>query len=108
MDFILASHAEILQTLGERLRTQRLLQALSQQELAIMAGLSLGAVRKLERNGQSSLETVVRVAVALGLTDQLDPLFLPRRQTLAEAERVLSARERQRAPRRSARRRSLP
>lgn len=104
MDFILASHAEILQTLGARLRLQRLMQSLSQQELAGMAGLSLGAVRKLERDGQSSLETVVRVAVALGLTGDLDPLFIPARNTLAQAERAMNARERQRAPRRNTRR----
>ena len=49
MSFILATHAEILKALGERLRLLRLMQSLTQQELAEMAGLSPGAVRKLEQ-----------------------------------------------------------
>ncbi|MDO5104054.1 MAG: helix-turn-helix transcriptional regulator [Lautropia sp.] len=101
MSFILSTHAEILKALGERLRLLRLMQSLTQQELAEMAGLSPGALRKLEHNGQSSLETVVRVAVALGLTDDLDTLFLPPRQTMRQVEAAAKARQRQRAPRRS-------
>ena len=64
MSFNLASTAEILRALGSRLRTQRLAQGLPQRELAQMAGLSLGALRKLEGSGQSSLETLIRVTQA--------------------------------------------
>ena len=71
MSFNLASTAEILRALGSRLRTQRLAQGLPQRELAQMAGLSLGALRKLEGSGQSSLETLIRVTQALGLVDEL-------------------------------------
>ena len=66
MDFCLSTPAEILHTLGVRLREQRLAQSLTQRDLAHMAGLSLGALRKLESNGQCSLETLVRAAQALG------------------------------------------
>ncbi|MFA5631940.1 MAG: helix-turn-helix transcriptional regulator [Porticoccaceae bacterium] len=99
MNFILASVDEILQQLGERLRAQRLAQALPQHELAAMAGLSLGAVRKLENSGRSSLETLVRVTQALGLVEELQPLFALKRQSIAEMEQAAQAR-RQRAPRR--------
>lgn len=51
MTFILSSVEEILQTLGGRIRTQRLAQGISQQVLADRAGLSLGAVRQLEGSG---------------------------------------------------------
>lgn len=51
MTFSLSTASEIQRVLGERLRTQRLAQALSQRDLAQMAGLSLGALRKMERNG---------------------------------------------------------
>ncbi len=99
MNFTLASVDEILQQLGERLRAQRLAQGLPQHELAAMAGLSLGAVRKLENSGQSTLDTLVRVTQALGLVEELHPLFVFRRQSIAEMERAVQAR-RQRAPRR--------
>lgn len=100
MVFALAVPAEILHVLGSRLRTQRLAQGLSQRDLAQMAGLSLGALRKLERDGQSSLETLVRVVQALGLVDGLEALFVLKRQSIAQMEQAEVASQRQRAPRR--------
>jgi len=82
------------------MRAQRLAQGLPQRELAQMAGLSLGALRKLEGSGQSSLETLVRVAQALGLAGELEDLFVLQRQSIAQMEQAEAARQRQRAPRR--------
>lgn len=101
MSLILAPAAEILQTLGARLRTERLAQSLSQQELAAMAGLSLGALRKLEASGQSSLETLVRTVQALGLAGDFEDLFVRPHDSIARMERAAQAGQRQRAPRRS-------
>lgn len=100
MVLALASPAEILQTLGERLRAQRLAQGLPQRELAQMAGLSAGALGKLERDGQCSLETLVRVTQALGLAHELDGLFVLQRRSIAQMEQAEAASRRQRAPRR--------
>jgi len=91
--------AEIQAELGQRLRKHRLAQSLSQEELASMAGLSLGAVRKLERDGQCSMATFVRAVQTLGLTQALDPLFDSRPLSIAQAERAEQASKRQRAPR---------
>ena len=82
------------------MRAQRLAQGLPQRELAQMAGLSLGALRKLEGSGQSSLETLVRVVQALGLAGELEDLFVLQRQSIAQMEQAEAARQRQRAPRR--------
>ena len=65
-----------------------------------MAGLSLGALRKLEGSGQSSLETLVRTMQALGLASELDSLLVLRQQSIAQMERLAATRERKRAPRR--------
>ena len=92
---------EIRHALGRRLRAQRLAQSLPQRELAQMAGLSLGALRKLEGGGQCSLETWVRVVQALGLAGELDGLFTLKRQSIAQMEQAEVASRRQRAPRRS-------
>lgn len=102
MDFLLADRREILQELGQRLRLQRLAQALTQQELAGMAGVAPGTIKKLESNGTSSLETVVRVVQALGLTDELQALFVLPSQSIAQMEQAEQARQTQRvrAPRR--------
>lgn len=91
---------ELLVTLGQRLRAQRLAQGLPQRELAQMAGLSLGALRALESTGHCSLETFVRTLQALGLVGELENLFLLRRDAIASMERAEAALQRQRAPRR--------
>jgi transcriptional regulator with XRE-family HTH domain len=98
--FVLAPTHEVLETLGHRVRAQRLAQGLPQRELAQMAGLSLGALRKLEGTGQSSLDTLVRTAQALGLVQELDDLFVLQRQSIAQMEQAHAAQQRQRAPRR--------
>lgn len=103
MSLILSPVAEIQHILGQRLRAQRLAQGLPQRELAQMAGLSMGALRKLEGSGQSSLETMIRVVQALGLVDQLEAVFLPERQSIAQLEQAEAAGRRQRAPRRAGR-----
>ena len=100
MTFKLESANEVLQALGQRLRAQRLAQGLPQRELAQMAGLSLGALRKLESSGQSSLETLVHVVQALGLVDELEDLFVLKRQSIAQMAQAESVSQRQRAPRR--------
>ena len=100
MTFMLAPASEILQALGQRVRAQRLAQELPQRELAQMAGLSLGALRKLESSGQSSLETLVRAVQALGLANELEDLFMLKRLSIAQMEQAEAASQRQRAPRR--------
>ncbi len=99
MAFQLSTPAEVLQELGARLRERRLAQSLTQRELAQMAGLSWGALRKLESDGQCSLETLVRVAQALGLLKALDDLFVLKRQSIAQMEQADLVSRRQRAPR---------
>lgn len=100
MAFNLATADEILLALGQRIRVQRLAQGLPQQELALMAGLSLGALRTLERSGGCTLETWVRTVQALGLVEELYPLFTPQQPSIAQMERAQAASQRKRAPRR--------
>lgn len=58
--------------LGTQIRRARIDASLRQDELADRAGVSVGAVRGLERGAGSSLKTLVRVARALGRDDWLD------------------------------------
>lgn len=89
--------------LGQRLRALRLLHNLGQAELAARAGCSLSAVRRLEAQGQGSLELVVRVAQALQAAQGLGALFeLPALTSIAQAEALASGPSRRRASRRLA------
>ncbi len=90
----------VCQELGSRLRALRLLGNLSQQELAGRAGASLSTIRRLEASGQVSLDVLVRVAQALQVGQDLDGLFLPPMQSIAQVEKLLSVTRRQRASKR--------
>lgn len=93
----LSTPQEIMAGLGARLRAQRLAQNLSQANLAEMAGVSLGTVQTMEKNGRCSLESVVQIAGTLGLTDELIALFQLKKQSIAQMEKADVANHRQRA-----------
>lgn len=95
--FNLISSNSICSELGVRIKRLRLAQNLGQQQLADMTQSSLSSVRRLEGQGQGSLEFVVRVAQALQAVEQLESLFKQSIQTIAQAEREQSLVLRQRA-----------
>lgn len=95
--FILSSPNDICEELSGRLRRHRLHQNLTQAMLAEMAGVSIGAIRTLEKDGQTSMQTFIRVVMALGLTRELETLFTKRTLTLEEMEKIAANSERQRA-----------
>ena len=73
---------------------------LTQADLAERAGVSVGTVKVLEKTGQTSVASLIRVVQALGLTDQLQSLFVLKVQSIAEMEQAQLA-QRQRAPRKT-------
>lgn len=98
MDIGFATAEEIATELGRRLKGARLAQALQQADLAQRAGVSVGTVKTLEKTGQSTLVSLIRVAQALGLVDDLQPVFALKIHSIAEMEQAERSR-RQRAPR---------
>ena len=101
LDFTLASHYDVAQELGARLRAARLACGLQQTELAAQAGVSTGTVAALERRGQATLASLIRVVQALGLIDEMSGLFVPQVNSIADMEREAASRRRKRAPRRA-------
>ena len=101
--FALLTHEEICRELGQRCRHLRLRANLSQLELAQRSGASLSSIRRLEASGQATLELLVRVTQALHLVSQLESLLLVPVLSIADAERALAVKHRQRAaaPRRA-------
>lgn len=102
LDFGFAAEQEIRMELGQRLRVQRLALRLSQAELAERAGMSASTVKLLETHGRCTLENFIRIVMALGLADQLQPLFLLQLRSIEQMEQAEVA-QRRRAPRRAAR-----
>jgi transcriptional regulator with XRE-family HTH domain len=94
LQFELATTDEIGTELGQRLRSQRLAQDLKQADLAARAGVSEGTVRNLENKGQASLESLLRIVAALGLSGSLSELFVLRPTSIKEMESASAGRMR--------------
>ena len=101
MHFSFATATEIAQTLAQRLKVARLTLGLKQSELALRAGVSVGTIRNLERDGDCAFVTVIKVAQCLRLERGFDDLFAPGVQSIAELARreEATSKVRQRAPR---------
>ncbi|CAH0128125.1 helix-turn-helix domain-containing protein [Pseudomonas mediterranea] len=68
---------EIVKRLCERLRMERLAQQMTQAEVAGRAGIGTNTVSNLEAGRNVGFENVVRVAMVLGRSKELEGLFLP-------------------------------
>lgn len=75
MDFELATAGQVLQELGERLRRQRLGQNLLQEEVAQRAGISVGALKRLEAGDNVRIVTLLNVAKSLSVLRDLETAF---------------------------------
>jgi transcriptional regulator with XRE-family HTH domain len=53
---------------------------LTQQGLAERAGVSLGSLKRFEREGEVSLKNLVKLAFALRLEDDFEKIFQPREE----------------------------
>lgn len=76
MDAYRQSDKALLKELGYRLRTTRLNQNITQDELAKRSGVGKGAVRAAELGGNPTLLNFLRILRALEKLEQLD-FFLP-------------------------------
>jgi len=72
---MLRTPSEILQDLARRIKARRVALGWPQLEAAQRAGVAYRTWRRLETEGQASLEDMVKAAVALRCEDALNELF---------------------------------
>lgn len=48
---------------------------ISQKELASRSGVSLGSLKRFEQTGEISLQSFTKLAIALGVEEELEALF---------------------------------
>lgn len=65
----------IARAVAARARELRLLRDLSQEGLAASAGVSLGSLKRFERTGAVAFVSLVRIAIALDATAELETWF---------------------------------
>lgn len=102
---MLKTPRELLHELGEAIRARRIAQGWSQAEAASRAGMGVRTWRRLETDGQATIETLLGAAIALRCEEGISQLFpAPAASSLDDLLRrqaaLAGAKPRQRAPRR--------
>ena len=82
MSVILKSPQEIAKDIASRAKGRRLNLNLSQKTLSLRSGVSYGTLKKFERTGQISLESILKIALALDELEKFDHLFTKRTDEL--------------------------
>ncbi len=81
--------AAIKAELAARAKARRLLLALTQEGLAKRAGVSLGALKIFERSGRISLDSLLKLALALEALEDFKILFVDRKPAFKSLDDVL-------------------
>lgn len=75
IDFSIANSGQIARELSERIEAIRLMRNLTQSQLASAAGISVKTLGRMERGEDVSLDTFIRVLIAMGLHHNLKTLL---------------------------------
>ena len=87
MDLSFSTPQEIVHRVCERLRVERVAQSMTQGELAARAGVSKSTISNVESGQSVRFEYIVRVAMALGRANELENLFQPAIDSIADVNR---------------------
>ncbi|WP_447042897.1 helix-turn-helix domain-containing protein [Vreelandella sp. H-I2] len=96
LDLSLSKPNEVVKRLCERLRKERLAQQMTQADVAGRAGIGTNTVSNLEAGRNVGFENLVRVAMVLGRTQELEALFLPKLESIDDIRRYEEGTRRQR------------
>ena len=75
--YALFSPEEIANQLADKIRALRLSRKWKQSTLATRSGVSLPSLRRFEQSGRISLQSLLRLAFALGRLDELASILQP-------------------------------
>ena len=76
VNIFLKSASEINTDIAKRMAGIRRRRKISKKELAKRSGVSLGSLKRFEQTGDISLISLTKLAMALGLENELDGLFM--------------------------------
>lgn len=81
---------EISEELAQKARVLRKVKNLSQQQLAVRSGVSLGSLKRFESTGQISLESLLKIALVLGRLSDFEVIFQPQDELPASLDDILN------------------
>ena len=79
LDHYFDSPLDICLSTAKKTVARRKALRITQRELAGMTGVSFASVRRFETTGKISFESLVKIAIALDLKDDIKNLFLERK-----------------------------
>jgi len=85
----MANILDIKSNLTQRIRSRRREAKISQAELALRSGVSLGSIKRFESTGEISLISLLRVSVVLGYETDFNRLF--ERKNYQSLDEVINA-----------------
>ena len=98
-DFIFTSPDELTRALAERLKRRRLEKGITREGLQSLTGVPKSTI---ETTSKISLESFVRIAMALGYVEEMDKLFMEAKySTMEEMETIKRNMNRKRGVRKS-------
>lgn len=101
-DFILTSPDELTRSLAERLKKRRLEKGITRDGLQSLTGVPKSTIAHFETTSKISFESFVKIAMALGYTDEMDKLFMEAKySTMEEMKTIKKNMNRKRGVRRS-------
>ena len=74
-NFLTKTPREIDQLIASSIRSIRKRRKISQKRLSEKSGVSLGSVKRFEQNGEISLISLTKIAIALEIEGELEDLF---------------------------------
>lgn len=74
-NFLTKTPREIDQLIASHIRSIRKRRKISQKRLSEKSGVSLGSVKRFEQNGEISLISLTKIAIALEIEGELEDLF---------------------------------
>jgi len=75
ISFLQKTPKEINTAIAERVKNIRKRKKISQIELSKKSGVSFGSVKRFEQSGEISLTSLVKISIALDISDELEELF---------------------------------
>jgi transcriptional regulator with XRE-family HTH domain len=83
LSIMLKTPEKFIRDLSERAKARRLALTFTQMELSKRSGVSLGTLKLFERTGKISLDSLLKLAIALGSTQGFDVLFTYSKSSLS-------------------------
>lgn len=90
----MTSPSELISGVAHRAKRRRIDAGLTQRELAERAGVSYGSLRLFEETGKIAFGSLVKVAFALGVEEEVEGLFPPHAPTTIDDVAERPARQR--------------